>query len=62
MQNDSTYNPQVSTLKDADFPIIEIELNDIYDLGTETNKILMYIKKINSVIYQVNPGNHQLRM
>jgi len=35
MKNDSTYDLQINALKDADFPIIEIELNDIYDLGKE---------------------------
>jgi glucose-6-phosphate isomerase len=35
MKNDSTCDLQINTLKDADFPIIEIELNDIYDLGKE---------------------------
>ncbi len=35
MKNDSTYDKQINALKDADFPIIEIELNDIYDLGKE---------------------------
>lgn len=35
MKNDSTYNKQINVLKDAGFPIIEIELNDIYDLGKE---------------------------
>lgn len=35
MRNDSTYDLQINALKDADFPIIEIELNDIYDLGRE---------------------------
>ena len=35
MKNDSTYDTQINALKDADFPIIEIELKDIYDLGKE---------------------------
>lgn len=35
MKNDSTYDLQINALKDAVFPIIEIELNDIYDLGKE---------------------------
>jgi len=35
MKNDSTYNAQINDLKDAGFPIIEIELKDIYDLGKE---------------------------
>jgi len=35
MKNDSTYNTQINVLKDAGFPIIEIELDDIYDLGKE---------------------------
>lgn len=35
MKNDSTYNKQINVLKDAEFPIIEIELIDIYDLGKE---------------------------
>jgi glucose-6-phosphate isomerase len=35
MKNDSTYSKQINALKDADFPIIEIELKDIYDLGKE---------------------------
>jgi len=34
-KNDFTYDSQINALKDADFPIIEIELNDIYDLGKE---------------------------
>jgi glucose-6-phosphate isomerase len=35
MKSDSTYNMQINAFKDAEFPIIEIELNDIYDLGKE---------------------------
>jgi len=35
MKNDSTYNKQIKVLKDAGFPIIEIELKDIHDLGKE---------------------------
>jgi len=35
MKNDSTYDLQINALKDSDFPIIKIELNDIYDLGKE---------------------------
>ncbi len=35
IKNDSTYDLQINALKDADFPIIEIELNDNYDLGKE---------------------------
>jgi len=35
MKNDSAHDTQVSALKDANFQIIEIELNDIYDLGKE---------------------------
>jgi glucose-6-phosphate isomerase len=35
MKNDSSYKMQINALKDAGFPIIEIELNDIYDLGKE---------------------------
>ena len=35
MKNDSTHNKQINALKDEGFPIIEIELNDIYDLGKE---------------------------
>jgi glucose-6-phosphate isomerase len=35
IKTDSTYDTQINVLKDAGFPIIEIELNDIYDLGKE---------------------------
>lgn len=35
MKNDSTYDTHISALKGADFPIIEIELKDFYDLGKE---------------------------
>lgn len=32
---DTTYDAKVSDLKNAGHPVIEIELNDLYDLGTE---------------------------
>jgi len=35
MKNDSTYDTQINALKDAGFPILEIELGDVYDLGRE---------------------------
>jgi len=35
IKNDSTYDIQINALKEADFPIITIELNDIYELGKE---------------------------
>jgi glucose-6-phosphate isomerase len=35
MKNDSIYDLQINALKDAGFPVIEIELKDIYDLGKE---------------------------
>jgi glucose-6-phosphate isomerase len=35
LKNDSIYDSQINGLKEAGFPIIEIELNDIYDLGKE---------------------------
>lgn len=35
LKDDSTYNKDIDNLKDAGFPVIEIELDDIYDLGKE---------------------------
>jgi glucose-6-phosphate isomerase len=35
MKDDSTYEDKINELKASDFPVIEIELNDIYDLGRE---------------------------
>ena len=35
LKNDSTYNKQINVLQDGGFPIVEIELTDVYDLGKE---------------------------
>ncbi|MFQ5649977.1 MAG: glucose-6-phosphate isomerase [bacterium] len=35
LHEDATYDPQVSALRAAGFPVVQIELRDLYDLGRE---------------------------